>query len=139
MITVLSEAGTAVVEPRHARASGDDLWLHGDALTAASGWTLKPEGLCQGEVCVPVPRSDAALYVHDGQVNMAAFWRLLGRPVVHDRAGSSWVLGATAGERAATLTSLHAPDFELPDLDGQQHKLSDYLGKRVFLTTWSSW
>jgi len=138
MITVLSDAGTTVIEARHGRASGDDLWLHNDAVHAASGWTLKPEGLCQGEVCVPVPRQDAATYVNDVEVNIAAFWRLLGRPVLHDSAGASWVLGAAAGDRAATLTSLKAPDFELPDIDGQQHRLSDYLGKRVFLTTWSS-
>ena len=80
MITVLSDAGTAVVEARHARASGDDLWLHKDAVHAASAWTLKPEGLCQGEICVPVPRTDAAHYVSGSEVNIAAFWRLLGRP-----------------------------------------------------------
>ena len=139
MITVLSDAGITAIEARHGRASGDDLWLHNDAVHAASGWTLKPEGLCQGEVCVPVPRKDAATYVSGAEVNIAAFWRLLGRPVLHDSAGSCWVLGAAAGDRATTLTSLKAPDFELPDIDGQQHRLSDYLGKRVFLTTWSSW
>ena len=32
-------------------------------------------------------------------VNMAAFWRLLGRPVVRDEAGETWVLGAGADER----------------------------------------
>ena len=139
MITVLSEAGALSVDARHARASGDDLWLHSDAVTQASGWSLKPEGLCQGDVCVPVPRQDATQYVNGAEVNIAAFWRLLDRPVLHDRAGSSWVLGATAGERATTLASLSAPDFALPDLDGHLHKLSDYRGKRVFLTTWSSW
>ena len=87
MITVLSETGSVRLDPAQARAEGDDLWLRSDALTAASGWTLKPEGLCQGDICVPVPPKNAALYVRDSEVNIAAFWRLLGRPLLHDRAG----------------------------------------------------
>ncbi|NLN16530.1 MAG: TlpA family protein disulfide reductase [Firmicutes bacterium] len=32
-----------------------------------------------------------------------------------------------------------APDFELPDLDGNRHRLSDLRGKRVFLNFWATW
>ena len=32
-----------------------------------------------------------------------------------------------------------APDFALPDLSGRVHRLSDYRGQKVFLTTWASW
>lgn len=32
-----------------------------------------------------------------------------------------------------------APDFELVDLDGQTHRLSDYKGKGVFLNFWGTW
>ena len=73
------------------------------------------------------------------RVNLAAFWRLLDRPVLHDAARSTWILGMDAGSRARQLESLEAPDFCLPDLDGREHRLSDYRGKRVFLATWSSW
>jgi hypothetical protein len=139
MITVLNEGGQLELDRSQARAEGDALWLSDKTVTAVSGWTLKPEGLCQGDICVPVPRQDAAHFVADGQTNIAAFWRLLGRPVLHDDSGAHWLLGASAGERAATLASLTAPDFELPDIDGQLHRLSDYRGQRVFLTTWSSW
>ena len=38
-----------------------------------------------------------------------------------------------------TLASSEAPDFELPDLDGRMHQLSDYRGRRVFLVAWASW
>ncbi|HSY78461.1 MAG TPA: redoxin domain-containing protein [Verrucomicrobiae bacterium] len=34
---------------------------------------------------------------------------------------------------------MQAPDFELPDLDGKLHRLSDYRGKKVFLLAWASW
>jgi hypothetical protein len=63
----------------------------------------------------------------------------MGRPVLHDDASETWMLGAGAGDRAKALKTLNAPDFTLPDLDGKMHSLSDYRGKRVFLTTWSSW
>lgn len=32
-----------------------------------------------------------------------------------------------------------APDFVLTDMDGNQHKLSDYRGQGVFLNFWGTW
>ncbi len=32
-----------------------------------------------------------------------------------------------------------APDFTLTDINGRQHKLSDYRGKRVLITFWATW
>ena len=32
-----------------------------------------------------------------------------------------------------------APDFALTDLDGKEHKLSDYKGKKVLLVFWATW
>jgi peroxiredoxin len=32
-----------------------------------------------------------------------------------------------------------APDFELVDLEGNKHRLSDYKGEGVFLNFWGSW
>jgi len=32
-----------------------------------------------------------------------------------------------------------APDFALPDLSGQVHRLSDFRGKVVFLNVWATW
>jgi cytochrome c biogenesis protein CcmG/thiol:disulfide interchange protein DsbE len=32
-----------------------------------------------------------------------------------------------------------APDFALTDLDGKEHKLSDYKGKKVLLVLWATW
>jgi peroxiredoxin len=37
------------------------------------------------------------------------------------------------------LQSLDAPDFELPDLAGRKHRLSDHRGKKVLLASWASW
>ena len=37
------------------------------------------------------------------------------------------------------LTTLEAPDFRLPDMNGKLHALSDFRGKKVLLLTWASW
>jgi hypothetical protein len=119
--------------------SGDSLWLSRAELERATGWTLTPEGLCQGETCVPVPRGAEAQFIEGDAVNLTAFWRHLGHPVVRDGAGESWVLGIAARERACALESLQAPDFALPDLDGRMHRLADHRGRKVLLVTWASW
>ena len=51
-ITILSEQGT--VEAPAGRAEGEALWLGVAGLEAATGWSLKPEGLCRGPICVPL-------------------------------------------------------------------------------------
>jgi hypothetical protein len=137
MVTILTELGASNVTATNVQ--GDNLWLKAADVEAAIGWTLKPQGLCQGEVCVPLPRSDAENFVNEDTVNVAEWWRLMDRPVLHDNAGTTWMLGAGSNQRAEALNTLEAPDFTLPDLDGKMHCLSDYRGKRVFLTTWSSW
>jgi hypothetical protein len=113
----------------------DGLWLSADDAERATGWTLKPEGMCQADLCVPLPAAGA----REGRVDVAAFWQLLGRPVVHDTANQTWVLGAGADERNQVLAGLIAPDFTLPDLAGKPNTLSELRGKQVFLSTWASW
>ena len=115
------------------------LWLGAADLERVSGWTLKPEGFCKGEVCVPVPPSRAAEFVSGQSYNLAALAGLLGRPVVADTVNHVWCIGEASGERRRALQSLEAPDFTLPDLAGRMHSLSDYRGKRVFLFSWASW
>ena len=124
-----------------AKAEGDNLWLSAADLTKASGWELKPEGACLRDVCVPIPPARETEFVRDAgnTFNLAAFARHLGQPVVHDDVNGVWYFGEAAAARRASLASLEAPDFELPDLDGKMHKLSDYRGKKVLLAAWASW
>jgi hypothetical protein len=136
MTTILSERGEAAF---NAKSGGDDLWLTAADAEAATGWSLKPEGLCRGEVCVPVPAENAVTFVRGDNVNLAAFWRHLGKPSVRSNDGEVWVLGESADTRAAAMRTLRAPDFTLPDLAGQPHTLSDHLGSKVLLATWASW
>ena len=126
-----------------AARDGDDLWTSGADLARATGWELKPEGLCKAEVCVPLsPERRRGLVrgeAGSGPINLTGLWRSLGHPVVRDAAGDTWVLGTSAGARGQTLETLDAPDFALPDLDGRTHTLSQLRGKKVFLATWASW
>ena len=137
MTTILHEQRETSV-PR-ARASGDSLWLTRDEIEQSTGWAWKPEGLCQSDTCVPLPRASAEQLVSGDRLDMAAMWRYMGHPVVHDAAGETWVLGTGAAQRAETLARLEAPDFALPDLDGRLHRLSEHRGRKVFLATWASW
>ena len=137
MITVLHENSETACP--HADVDGDDVWIGGGDLTAITGWTLKPEGFCREEVCVPVPPARAARFVSGGRVNLSAFWTHLGNAVARDEQGTVWSLGANAHERASALRSLHAPDFSLPDLAGTLHSLAAQRGKKVLLVTWASW
>ncbi len=129
MAIILSETG------EHRVAAADGLWLSAAEAERATGWTLKPEGMCRDEACVPLPASEA----RDGKVDVVAFWQRLGHPVLHDEARETWVLGIGADARNAALAGLDAPDFTLPDLDGVPHTLSALRGRKVFLATWASW
>ena len=137
MISVIHEE-RQTTWPDPAAADGG-LWLDAAAVEQATGWTWKPEGLCHDLVCVPVPPSERDALVRGAQLNLAAMWQRSGQPVVHDSARQHWVLGTGAAQRAAALATLQAPDFSLPDLDGQEHRLSDQRGRKVLLATWASW
>jgi hypothetical protein len=120
-----------------ATPEAERLWLSADALPAATGWELKPEGLCQDDRCVPVPAGVSL--VRENQVDLTALAGLLGQAVLRDEAHAVWCFGEAAPARRAASQSLQAPDFTLPDLDGRPHALRDYRGKKVFLVSWASW
>ena len=132
--TILDEGAPREVP---ARVDGDRVRLAPEAVRSALGWELKPEGLCRGDVCVPV-RDRARLADPDG-IDLAALADALGRPLALDAAAGAAALGTAAAERAAALASLDAPEFSLPDLDGKVHALSEQRGKKVLLVCWASW
>ena len=124
-----------------ATPDGEDLWLSVADLPAATGWELRPEGACRGDVCIPIPRGRESEFVREGRArfNVAALARSLGQPLVHDNALGVWVFGEAARARREALESLQAPDFTLPDLDGRRHALADFRGHKIFLVSWASW
>ena len=137
MVTVLTESGQRNI-PGGDGANGE-LWLPTGDVEPATGWSLKPEGFCQGTTCVPIPAGGGEIFLRDGAVNVAALWRHMGKPARHSEGGDVWILGEGAAHRSAALRSLEAPDFTLPDLQGRMHALSEYRGKKVFLVGWASW
>jgi hypothetical protein len=137
MVSVLTDAGE--FEVTGAQASTTTLWCPARDAEAATGWVAKPEGLCRGSVCVPLPAGREREFVDGGRIDLAAFWRHLGQPAVSSEGGDVWVLGESARDRSAALASLEAPDFALPDQTGRVHRLSDHRGKKVLLVTWASW
>ncbi len=123
-----------------ASTQGDNLWLGLGDLKRATGWEFKPEGVCQGDLCVPIPPRRRDEFMRpDDSFNLAAFARLREQAVLHDDAHGVWFFGEAPEARRAGLLSLQAPDFTLPDIDGKAHSLSDYRGKKVLLLSWASW
>ena len=133
LVTVIAEATNTV----EAEIAGDRVLVDPEHVRAALGWTLKPEGLCRDDVCVPV-RDRAALFDGD-RLDLAAVASTLGRPSVVDAdAGIAAVALGGEGRRDA-LQILVAPDFELADLDGTLHRLSEWRGQKRLLHAFSSW
>ena len=101
------------------------------------GWTLKPEGLCRDETCVIVPDRDAI--TDAGRVDLRQVASLLDRPSAHDEASDLVAIGLPRERRRSALADLEAPDFTLPDLDGDFHSLADHRSKKRLLVAFSSW
>jgi len=136
--TIVYHDSAMVIEK--AQADGEDLWILLDDLEKLAGWTLKPEGICKGDVCVPIPPGRESEFIRDAQTfNLAALARPLGETVVHSDDRSVWVFSEAAASLSGRLQSMVAPDFALPDLEGRIHQLSDYRGNKVFLVAWASW
>jgi hypothetical protein len=120
----------AGVDGSHVRIAPADL-------ERAFGWTLKPQGLCKGDLCITL-RERRGL-VAEGGVDLAVFAQTTGLPLALDVAEGVAVLGESAAARGSRLASLEAPDFTLPDLAGQLHTLSSHRGKKVLLIAYASW
>ena len=139
--TILYQESETRVED--ARMEGAELWLTLSALTIASGWEIKPEGVCKDEICVPLPDARRPALIRNepsGMLfNLTEFARLIEQPFAHDERHAVWYFGPAGWEWKSRLTSRQAPDFELPDLDGRPHALSEHRGKKVFLLFWASW
>lgn len=120
----------------------DQLWITTSDLTRATRFEVKPQGVCRAELCFPIPKARQQEFLRESSskkwFNMLAFAQLVHQPVAHDQALSTWYFGLRSDQRQV-LSSLEAPNFSLPDMNGKLHSLSDFRGKKVFLVTWASW
>lgn len=101
------------------------------AFEARTGWAIKPEGACKGEVCVPLAASAS------GKLDARMLLERLGMPLIRDDDAKVWCLGPEAMGRA--LTTARAPELVLPDWTGKEFRLSSLRGQKVLIVTWSSW
>ena len=129
--------GENEVEVDQAQWRDGDVWLPLSALPSTTGWEARPEGVCAGDTCVPIP---AGTTWSDGETfNLSAFAAHLGmaEAAEADHAGEGIAVFVPA-DPPGGAGPVEAPDFTLPDLDGNLHSLSDHRGKKVVLLTWAS-
>ncbi len=140
-VTVLYD--DQVIEVERTLADPNDLWVVPADLPRVNGFELKPEGACLDELCVPVLQDrDSEMFVtRAGQpwLNVTALARRLDQAYVADHDHRVWSFGEIPVTRNGFLRSAMAPDFELPNREGELVRLSDFRGKKVLIITWASW
>ena len=99
-------------------------------LERRTGWTVKPEGACRGDVCVPLPQ---------GPFNVESLAERVGMPLVHDPKHGVWSLGPSVNNGGRALASAVLPEIVLPDRNGQDFSLRSLRGTKVFMIAWASW
>lgn len=112
----------------------EQLRVSADEFERGTGWAVRPEGACHGEICVPLPT--AARDDDPTTVDVRPVAERLGMPLVRDERAGLWALGP-ASLGGTVLASAQAPELTLPDLDGDETSLSSLRGQKVVLVGWT--
>lgn len=141
-VTTLTLVADGSVHEVAGEVRGDALWIRADAVPAVTGWSLKPEGLCRDDVCIPRaalgPDAIAGAGA-DEAVEVRALAAALQRPIALEPAAAIAVLADAPADLAGSIVEGRAPVFTLPDLDGNPVSLADFAGRKKLLFAWSSW
>jgi hypothetical protein len=106
----------------------DSLDIDAEDFGHATGWEIKPEGACKAEVCVPLRDG--------GGFDLTAAAEILGMALVAEPGLSLWAVGPESlGGRA--LASADASDFSLPDLEGEEFRITSLRGQKVLVAAWA--
>jgi hypothetical protein len=132
-LTVIDESGSHSLD----QLSFGNLGVSAHDFARTTGWSLKTEGLCKGEVCVPV--RDAAAMSDGDAIDIAEFARVTGRNMLVDETRHVVAIGEQASGRSALMATLDAPNFTLPDINGNLVSLSDFVNRKKLILAWSSW
>ncbi|MCU1357104.1 MAG: Redoxin domain protein [Acidimicrobiales bacterium] len=133
LLTVITDEEAQVDGGR----DGDRLLVAEADLSGATGWALKPQGLCRDDTCMPV--HDRVALGPDGWIDVAAFATAVGRPVALEPSLGFVALGAPAHERAVALASLDAPHISLPTVAGGTASVHDLSGRKRLVVAFASW
>ncbi len=99
-----------------------------DEFRAGTGWEIKAEGACKGDLCVPLDQAD--------DFDLESTTDRLRMALVHDDDAGLWAIGPESlGDRA--LVTAEAPELRLPDLDGNEFVLSSLRGQKVVIVSWA--
>ena len=131
--TIVTDEARAV----EAETDGDRLLIAPTALADAIGWDWKPEGLCRGNVCVPVRDRDRLLVGE--RLDVGAVATALGRLAVVDAGAGIVAIALPKESRRQALWDHQASAFTLPDLDGVAHDLDEWRGSKKLLVAFASW
>ena len=118
---------------------GDGLLIRPDDLERVNGFELKPEGACYEDMCIPM--NDKLFVERDGEqwFDLTAFADLLQQPYVADTDARVWSFAEIPAKRESMMVDAMAPDFEVPDREGNVIRMADFAGKKALIVTWSSW
>lgn len=105
------------------------------ALAAATGWVLKPEGLCRGDECRPL--LGRTVTDSGGWIDLDAWAAVTGHLLVRD-ADLGVAAAATSAAEHSALDG-RAPSLELRDVNGNRVSFDDQSGRKRVLVTWASW
>ncbi len=132
MLTLIDVDGA-----EHALTVEGGLVAAGD-LAAATGWVLKPEGLCRGEVCVPLLGRPVTRPDDPDRIDLAAWADALGLLLVDADEDGVAALVPSAAAHSRDPDGV-APSLTLSDVDGHPVSFDDLSGHKRVLVTWASW
>jgi peroxiredoxin len=138
-VTVLARQNTISID--RALVDGQQLWVPQANVEAITGFDLKPQGLCAGEICIPIPAAGGWVSQYGGRTyfNVTRFAQKVDQVFACDLDHKIWSFSVVPGPQTSPLIAGKAPDFALPDRSGKMVRLSDFRGKKVLLLTWASW
>jgi hypothetical protein len=117
------------------KGATDRLWIRKRDLPRVNGFTLKPQGACRADLCIPIPKT----MVRGEYFNLTAFAAKAGQPMVAEPGARVWSFGEMQALGGGLSNSRIAPDVTVPDRLGRPVHLAGFRGKKALVITWASW
>ncbi len=106
-VVIYDGVSTNVTSPPANLSEKSDLWVTLEDLKRATGYVLKPQGVCREQICFPIPkaRKSEFLFKQDAGkrsatwFNLSEFARLTKQPAAFDAESSTWFFGPRPEEQ----------------------------------------